>query len=1278
MSLLSVTVKKARYVGAQASQFNTYVTLKLQNVKSTTVTVKGATPCWEQDFLFETNDVNTGLLIEVWSKGMIWDRAMGYNWVPLQTVQYANEEGSGQWLSLDAELVMRDGEVVGTKSPTGHSLLVDCRFELPFDPENAEAGELQRKLEMLNNIMDQEAPRSASNQFENEISAGYSEDSDYTSDLNYPVGQHANSSASQFRTAAHQMHTPQRSLETSRENSYERDDIPGQQHHLSTPYTHQQHLSPSHYQRYHTSLNQRYSPNTDEYGYNSSTVETQQLQDFNIDSDPLFYNSRPPSYYKPDYPRRQKYTWENETSQTSWGGCNNYNYNQQNLDRVDADFIEDPYYYNTETSPRKQKEVERYIGACLITLQSRSKGNFKLNGRECSTTHRKDFLPRYVNNHQHPQRYRSIDGWAGGIPLIFYANYQRRGNKVQPFIRIQDHYPLSHLAVHTQGAPLILTNKYNYRKNKSNVLDKNVTKTRNVSVNCNPKDSNARGVDAVSVNSDESSASTNSENCLPRIIKPRKRRKKDRKPMHLVHPLGSEDCFSTDSASPDIDSYENLNANLGVPFTFELNVPDIKTFHNESATNTSTKKLQNYIMRLKMSKTSQSFNQSYEEYFDASSYVSQEDRYGQDQEDRQWDSGGYNRKNTSKKLPTVPVVQNYLNKKRSSIIAQEIYQSCDGYLSSPTPKTRRRMPQIPAKRSASRQSSINDQELYDGYGTPENTSHRGASLPPTPTKTTKVLARIAANTKSLPPTPGRKLPQPNLTNHRSAKSKRNNLMKRTNSAEYPDYSNEDIYENAYIRQGAISAREVYNEDYNYAYQSIDNLPTDQQEELTSAIDSDYRSSVAVKVSENGAFPSYQQSTEEYYFSAQEERDYSTEQDYYETKLKEPVHKRKLLRGRVKSPLVQQNTDSLESRDDDLKDSFETAASSLSSSMHPQRRVPIFDPYTSVTPEIIVHNTTVIPSPSSGENSLQASCVSVQYRRDQPEPVKAISTLNSTNTTVPDVTITEPNSTVNQTIPFRNGSSRGYLVQQETIDSTCLQHQESIDDDIIFHPVERIEIVYPEKITEEPYLEQQESIESYVEEDMHDISADYTKAINRESPASVIHVAEDDVSLRRGSSQITVVDPFHPSLQHQRPLEPYAPISSRRPSIDPFRAPSPIGRSSGETYQSASSLKTTDDLYNQQRKNSIDPYQQGAPRRASVRHSPAQLEYEEHEENHALDEDLETKHVHLKEDIEIKPVRPQVTAQQRWHWAYNKIIMQLNVVIMLSLSRFIHLQKSRVK
>lgn len=666
--------------------------------------------------------------------------------------------------------------------------------------------------------------------------------------------------------------------------------------------------------------------------------------------------------------------------------------------------------------------------------------------------------------------------------------------------------------------------------------------------------------------------------------------------------------------------------------------------------------------------SNQGFNQGFDEYFDASSYPFQEERYGQDEEDRQWDSGGYYKRNSSsaKKLPTVPVVQNYLNKKRSSLIAQEVYQSCDGYLSSSTPKTRRRMPQIPNKRSASRQSSIND-ETYDGYYTPENTSHRGASLPPTPTKTPKVLARIAANAKpfnSLPPTPGRKLPQPNF-NHRSAKARRNNLMKRTSSAEYGDYPNGDVYDNCYVRPGAISAREVYNEDallyYNDAYQSIDNL-SNQQEELNLALvgNSDYRTSVTTVVSQNGTSLPFQQSTEEYYISAQEELEFA-EPDYYDQKQKESVQKKKL-RARGSSPLVQQNTDSLESRDDELKDSFETAVSSVSSSLHQQRRVPYFDGY-SATVEPVTNTSTAVVSQASVDSSLKTSSVSnVQYRRDQSEPVKAIATLNSTNASVPDVTITEPtNNTVNQTLPFKNANSRGYLVQQESVDSNYLQHQESLDDDS-FIQAELANIGFPEKIKEEPYLEQQESIESYVEEDINDISADYTKAINRESPASVIHVTQDDASLRRGSSQITVVDPFHPSLQ-QRPLEPYAPISTRRASIDPYRPASPVKCTAEDAYQSPSSLKPVEDLYVTQRKSSIDPYQQVAPpRRASVRHSPSPLEYEENEEDEqiVLEEELpETKHLE-EEDEEIEPARPKVTAQQRWLWAYNKIIMQLNV------------------
>lgn len=53
-----------------------------------------------------------------------------------------------------------------------------------------------------------------------QLLAGYSEDSDYTSDLNYPITHNANSSASHYRN----LQTPQRSLEASRENSYEKED----------------------------------------------------------------------------------------------------------------------------------------------------------------------------------------------------------------------------------------------------------------------------------------------------------------------------------------------------------------------------------------------------------------------------------------------------------------------------------------------------------------------------------------------------------------------------------------------------------------------------------------------------------------------------------------------------------------------------------------------------------------------------------------------------------------------------------------------------------------------------------------------------------------------------------------------------------------------------------------------------------------------------------------------------------------------------------------------
>ncbi|MGH0177061.1 UNVERIFIED_CONTAM: hypothetical protein FKN15_074206 [Acipenser sinensis] len=74
-----------------SKKFNTYVTLKVQNVKSTTIAVRGSQPCWEQDFMFEISRLDLGLTVEVWNKGLIWDTMVGTVWIPLHSIRQSNE-----------------------------------------------------------------------------------------------------------------------------------------------------------------------------------------------------------------------------------------------------------------------------------------------------------------------------------------------------------------------------------------------------------------------------------------------------------------------------------------------------------------------------------------------------------------------------------------------------------------------------------------------------------------------------------------------------------------------------------------------------------------------------------------------------------------------------------------------------------------------------------------------------------------------------------------------------------------------------------------------------------------------------------------------------------------------------------------------------------------------------------------------------------------------------------------------------------------------------------
>uniref|UniRef100_A0A2K6N5K6 Unc-13 homolog A n=1 Tax=Rhinopithecus bieti TaxID=61621 RepID=A0A2K6N5K6_RHIBE len=155
LSLSLSTVKKAKFDGAQ-EKFNTYVTLKVQNVKSTTIAVRGSQPSWEQDFMFEINRLDLGLTVEVWNKGLIWDTMVGTVWIPLRTIRQSNEEGPGEWLTLDSQVIMADSEICGTKDPTFHRILLDTRFELPLDIPEEEARYWAKKLEQLNAMRDQD------------------------------------------------------------------------------------------------------------------------------------------------------------------------------------------------------------------------------------------------------------------------------------------------------------------------------------------------------------------------------------------------------------------------------------------------------------------------------------------------------------------------------------------------------------------------------------------------------------------------------------------------------------------------------------------------------------------------------------------------------------------------------------------------------------------------------------------------------------------------------------------------------------------------------------------------------------------------------------------------------------------------------------------------------------------------------------------------------------------------------------------------------------------
>lgn len=62
----------------------------------------------------------------MWSRYLIPPSSPG-------TLTFVNpQEGPGEWLTLDSQVIMADSEICGTKDPTFHRILLDTRFELPL------------------------------------------------------------------------------------------------------------------------------------------------------------------------------------------------------------------------------------------------------------------------------------------------------------------------------------------------------------------------------------------------------------------------------------------------------------------------------------------------------------------------------------------------------------------------------------------------------------------------------------------------------------------------------------------------------------------------------------------------------------------------------------------------------------------------------------------------------------------------------------------------------------------------------------------------------------------------------------------------------------------------------------------------------------------------------------------------------------------------------------------------------------------------------------------
>ena len=684
-------------------------------------------------------------------------------------------------------------------------------------------------------------------------------------------------------------------------------------------------------------------------------------------------------------------------------------------------------------------------------------------------------------------------------------------------------------------------------------------------------------------------------------------------------------------------------------------------------------------------------------------------RYGQEDEDRQWDSGGYyyqdqyenrvnDRRSANRKVDDYATSGKIASQEEGEdeyyspqgLSYEEDYTTGSEYPpptanavnSTPAAARRRLAHRLPNSRQSSTEEFDyvpNTGGYYDDYRRlPSDTIVPSTTTVATTTNSaytttassgrTNQLPKIpmSAHKHQLPPTPVRQVPHHSAsdttttTTTTPVTSRRNNAtISRTASAEYAEQDGYTGYSTYYGAPGRDMGKDSgYNEDYNYGYHSTDNLAATQQENTEEEVlvhdkrTNDGRMSATGTRGYQQAVPTpnlkrrnslthqqqqqqqkqqaylRQQSSEEYYYNAQDGRDYVNEEEdagYYNdtattVSTRNDQRKRFLAARRENSPLLQQNTDSLESRDDELRDSFETAMSDVI-----PRGCDYSTPADTITPttstttpaEIMppAAKTTVIPVTSAVPNSTtsymppQAAhqrSAAMMGGRDQ-DLSKLVA--NTAPTVAPVVTsaVSSPVSAIVTTTTSTTAASIA-----NTVNNTVLPPHSAYQSQT--------------SVANRGHLRPQDSLDSCADEmsSIHSASMDYYPKNYRDSPPSVMDRYRTDT-----------------------PVEPYTPPPGRFP----------------------------------QENSLIEPYQPSPPKAASVHASPSppnmmiQKQQSLDEQSHASliesptasadrqssqGQGEKSKSVSFEDEEEVKPERRKMTAKERWHWAYNKITMQLNV------------------